>query len=409
MKLSEFDYKYPDELIATHPLPDRDASRMMVLNRVGEEIRHSHIKDIPNFLKKGDLLVINNTRVFPARLVGKKESGGYFEILLLKECEIPPHPPLQKGGRGGFWRCITNQTKTSKPGLKILFGDQLVGTIISREGEELIIEFNKPELIEDVGLPPVPPYIRARRSVAQDFSPANTSRSKDLRYTSDDNARYQTIYARHTGSAAAPTAGLHFTEKLLKRIKDAGVDVASVTLHVGLDTFSPVREENILKHKIHGEEYSVPDETIAAIERIKSTGGRVIAVGTTSVRALESLYSPLLCKEGLGEVDEISTPSGSPLQRGRKGVTNLFIYPSATKTLADGLKSSASGITTLFISPGYKFRIVDAILTNFHQPRSTLLMLVSAFAGREFILRAYEEAIEKRYRLFSYGDCMLIL
>jgi S-adenosylmethionine:tRNA ribosyltransferase-isomerase len=236
-----------------------------------------------------------------------------------------------------------------------LFGDGLAGTIVSRDGDELVIEFNKPELIEDVGLPPVPPYIRARRSAAAE--PAVTGVL--------DKDRYQTIYARHTGSAAAPTAGLHFTERLLKEIISAGADIAHVTLHVGLDTFSPVRTEDILKHKMHGEGYFVPDDTVAAIERTRSNGGRVIAVGTTSVRALES---------------------HPPLKKGGRG-----------------------GFTELFITPGYKFRVVDVILTNFHQPRSTLLMLVSAFAGREFILRAYKEAIKERYRLFSYGDCMLIM
>ena len=388
MKLSEFDYNYPDELIATHPLKDRDASKMMVLDRAGEKVNHSHIKDITNFLKKGDLLVINNTRVFPARLVGKKGSGGGVEILLLKQ---DASPPFVKGGKGGFWRCITNQTAKLKVGARLLFDKGLVAILAARDGEELIVEFNKPELIEDVGLPPVPPYIRARRChcefracrgtkqspadsyVAQDFSPATAGRSKDLRYTPDDKTRYQTIYARHTGSAAAPTAGLHFTEELLRRIKDVGADVANITLHVGLDTFSPVREEDILKHKIHGEEYFVPDETVAAIERAKSSGGRVVAVGTTSVRALESLYSNKI-------------PLPPPLKKGGRG-----------------------GFTNLFITPGYKFRVVDAMLTNFHQPKSTLLMLVSAFAGREFILRAYEEAIKSCYRLFSYGDCMLIL
>lgn len=347
MKLSDFDYQYPEELIATHPLPSRDASRMLVVNRSNKSLIHSNISGLPQVLKKNDLLVINNTRVFPARLVGKKESGGHLEILLLKMAS-------ENQRVGARWRCITNQTKASNPGLKIAFDDGLVGIILSRDGNELIIEFNKPELIEKVGLPPLPPYIRAARKIA---------RSQDREIENiPDKKRYQTIYAKESGSSAAPTAGLHFTKGLLDEIRAAGGSIASVTLHVGLDTFSPVRVENIEEHKMHGEEFFVPQETVEAIETAKKEEGRVIAVGTTSVRALESFYS-----------------------------------------------SSTSLNTDLFIYQGYKFRIVDAMLTNFHQPKSTLLMLVSAFAGREFILKAYNEAIRERYRLFSYGDCMLII
>lgn len=347
MKLSDFSYKFPDELIATEPLKDRDASRMMVVNRNEGSFKHSFVRELPSYLKKDDVVVINDTRVFPARLIGKKESGGYFEILLLSQ-QVD-----RSLSRQVKWRCITNQTKTSKPGLKILFGDKLEGKIISREGDELIIEFNEPELIEKVGLPPVPPYIRAARGKGKDIAPS-------------DVKRYQTVYARETGSAAAPTAGLHFTEKLLDEIKAVGVKLAHVTLHVGLDTFSPVRVDNIEEHKMHGEEYFVPEKTIKAIEEAKSHGGRVIAIGTTSVRALESHYS--------GER------------------TSVRAYER----------------TNLFITPGYKFRVVDAILTNFHQPESTLIMMISAFAGREFVMKAYKEAIAQKYRLFSYGDCMLI-
>ncbi len=314
MKLSDFSYEFPDELIATEPLKDRDASRMMVVDRTNGSLAHSFVREFPSFLRRGDVVVINDTRVFPARLIGKKESGGYFEILLLRKGVISPGPSLErrgglpppflKGGEGGFgrkWKCITNQTKTSKPGLKILFGDELVGTIVARENDELIIEFNKPELIENVGLPPVPPYIRKMRGEGRREKEEGRGKklpsSFSLLPSSSDKERYQTIYARETGSAAAPTAGLHFTDDLLKRIGDAGAEIAKVTLHVGLDTFSPVRVKNIEDHKMHGEEYSVPQETIDIIADAKKNGGRVIAIGTTSVRALESY-------EGRGTKDE---------------------------------------------------------------------------------------------------------
>ncbi|PIR17865.1 MAG: tRNA preQ1(34) S-adenosylmethionine ribosyltransferase-isomerase QueA [Deltaproteobacteria bacterium CG11_big_fil_rev_8_21_14_0_20_49_13] len=364
MKLSDFSYEFPEGLIATEPMKDRDASRMMVVNRSCGTFEHSFVHELPSFLKRGDVLVVNDTRVFPARLIGKKESGGYFEILLLRPQTIDNRPKR--------WRCITNQTKTARPGLKILFGDELVGTFVAREGEELIIEFNDPELIERVGLPPVPPYIRKMRD--------NSPLLKDG-VGAVDKERYQTIYAMESGSAAAPTAGLHFTDDLLKKIESLGVKLAKITLHVGLDTFSPVRVENIEEHKMHGEEYFVPEETVMVIENAKKEGGRVIAIGTTGVRALESAC-PLLCKEERGDVDVY--PTQPPLTKGRS-------------------------VTNLFITPGYKFRVIDAIFTNFHQPESTLLMMVSAFAGRRLIMKAYKEAIAQRYRLFSYGDSMFIL
>jgi S-adenosylmethionine:tRNA ribosyltransferase-isomerase len=367
MKLSDFDYTFSEELIATHPTPARDDSRMMVVNRSEQSVKHSSIRDFPLFLRKDDCVVINDTRVFSARLMGKKESGGKIEILLLREKSsvIPAKAGIQNSLKlldprlrvddKCVWRCITNQTKASKTGQKIIFDDGLIGTIISRDGDELLIEFNKPELIEKVGLPPLPPYILKARSRKQETGGMN------------DKQRYQTIYAKHTGSAAAPTAGLHLTDKLLQKIKETGAKIATVTLHVGLDTFSPVRVDNIEDHKMHGEEYFVPEETVKSIEKARQNGGRVIAVGTTTVRALES------------------------------GVSD------------SGLITDHKPLTThLFIIPGYKFRIVDCILTNFHQPKSTLLMMVAAFAGRKFILNAYNEAISQKYRLFSYGDCMLI-
>ncbi|MBI2092486.1 MAG: S-adenosylmethionine:tRNA ribosyltransferase-isomerase, partial [Deltaproteobacteria bacterium] len=269
------------------------------------------------------------------------------------------------------WKCITNQTKASKAGQKIIFGDELIGTIISRESDELLVEFNKPELIEKAGLPPLPPYILKKRGKMGRGGDGEMGRWPD-------RDRYQTIYAKHAGSAAAPTAGLHFTDKLLQKIKKAGAKIATVTLHVGLDTFSPVRSENIEDHKMHGEEYFIPEETVKTIEECRQNNGRVIAVGTTTVRALESF------------------------------ALNQFYEGDCHAEALKGLSARLAMTTNLFIAPGYKFRIADAILTNFHQPKSTLLMMVSAFAGRKFILDAYNEAISQKYRLFSYGDCMLM-
>lgn len=352
MKLSDFNYDFPEELIATEPLPERDASRMMVMRRSDGSIVHSKVRDLPGFLAQGDIVVMNNTKVFPARLVGRKESGGYYEVLLLE----------MAGGRGQGkeWKCITDQTRTSRPGLRIIFKEGLVGTIKAREGEQLVIEFNDPSLIEKAGLPPVPPYIRKMRKNGKGACGE----------AAVDKERYQTVYARENGSSAAPTAGLHFTERLLKKIEEAGARIVYVTLHVGIDTFSPVRVENIEEHRMHGEEYSVPEETMKAVEGAKANGGRVIAVGTTSVRALESFFSQL---------------------------------PRPGMYAPERLR------TELFIAPGYEFRVVDAIFTNFHQPESTLLMMVSAFAGREHVMKAYHEAISQKYRLFSYGDSMLIV
>ena len=348
MQVSDFDFQYPEELIAQYPLPERDLSRMMVLDRTTGKILHKTFRNFPEFLQKGDVLVINDSRVFPARLIGRKETGGKIEILLLNGKSV--------------WKCITNQTKTSKPGLKIKFGDELIGKIIGREGDELLIEFNKPELIKDVGLPPLPPYIRAARQ-------KNRRSEVRCQKSEEDTERYQTIYAKKIGSAAAPTAGFHFTAGLLAKIKDMGVVTAKVTLHVGLDTFSPVRAEDIEEHKMHGEEYFISGKSAEKIIAAKKEGRRIIAVGTTSVRALESFFN---------------------LPQHQR--TNALTHQR----------------TDLFITPSYKFHIVDAILTNFHQPKSSLVMLVSAFAGRESIMNAYSEAIRLKYRLFSYGDCMFI-
>jgi S-adenosylmethionine:tRNA ribosyltransferase-isomerase len=374
MQLSDFDFEYPENLIATHPLSDRDASRMMVLGRKDGSIVHSAVREFPKFLKKGDVVVVNDTKVFPARLVGKKQSGGMVEILLLKRT---PSPMGGGQGRGGL-RCITNQTARLKIGTKITFPEGLVASVVAREGEELVVEFNKPELIEQVGLPPLPPYIRAARAAC------HCERGERAKQSLDDHTRYQTVYASKQGSSAAPTAGLHFTDRLLGEIKSCGVDIVPVTLHVGLDTFRPVREEDITRHRMHGEEYFIPGGTIEAIRATKESGGRVVAIGTTTVRALES--------------DGMSFPRRreSPVQ------------PWDPRFRGDDKPRGDDKITDIFIYPGYKFKVVDAMLTNFHQPKSTLIMMVSAFAGRENILRAYKEAVAKGYRLFSYGDCMFI-
>lgn len=338
MKLTDFDYQYPEELVAQHPLERRDASKMMVLDRARGTNHHSNISKLPDFLKEGDLLVVNNSKVFPARLFGEKPTGGKVEVLLLES----------KDAEKATWSCITTKTARLKDGVELKFSDDLTGRIV----EKGLIRFSGDlDKILKVGIPPLPPYIKREQ--------LDPSREEDIR-------RYQTVYASNTGSAAAPTAGLHFTDKLLAAIKDRGVDIAHVTLHVGLDTFSPVRVDTIEDHEIHGEHFSITASTADAINRAKKDGRRVIAVGTTSVRTLES-------------------------------------------ATIDGEIRTLDGYSKLFIYPGYHFQVVDAMLTNFHQPCSTLIMLVSAFAGRERIMDAYREAIEKKYRLFSYGDCMLIV
>lgn len=343
MKLSDFDYKYPEDLVAQRPLPKRDQSRMLVADRKSGKLTHSIIIHLPDFLKAGDLLVVNNSKVFPARLFGKKESGSKIEFLLLED--------LGKNR----WRAISNRKKRLKENDKIVFGPKLCALVMENREDDIIIGFESPnnilEEIEKTGLPPLPPYIKRKGAGS---------------YTAEDRERYQTIYAKHTGSAAAPTAGFHLTDKIIKECRSKGVCLAEVTLHVGLDTFSPVRSEEIEKHKMHGENFLIPDETIKAIQETKQNGGKIIAVGTTTVRALESFWAN------------------------------------------DRIPETGSRRTELFIYPGYKFRVVDQILTNFHQPKSTLIIMISAFAGREFVLNAYAEAIKNRYRLFSYGDSMFI-
>ena len=340
MKLEEFDYNLPEELIAQVPIAKRDESRLMVLHRDSKRIEHKTFKDIIDYLRPGDCLVRNNTKVIPARLYGKKETGANVEFVLLNQIE------------GDIWESIVRPGNKLKPGTKVEFGDGLLkATILDiMDGGTRKVEFEYEgifnEILDEIGLMPLPPYIH------------ESLKEKD---------RYQTVYAKYDGSAAAPTAGLHFTPELLKRIEEKGVKIANVTLHVGIGTFRPVKEENIEEHKMHTEHFYIKQEDVDKINETKKSGGRVIAVGTTSCRVLETIASE---KTGLVEATE--------------GDTGIYIYP------------------------GYKFKCIDGLITNFHLPKSTLLMLVSALAGREFVLDAYNEAVKEKYRFFSFGDAMLI-
>ena len=339
MLLSDFDYNLPEELIAQTPCVERDHSRLMVLNRESKSIKHEHFYDIKKYLKKGDTLVFNDTKVMPARLIGHRaKTGGKVEVFLLRRVE------------GDKWEALVKPGKKAQLGNIIEFSDELSCEVLDHtDFGGRIVEFKYKGIFEEIldrlGETPLPPYIHEKL---------------------DDKNRYQTVYARENGSAAAPTAGLHFTKELLEEIKAMGVNLAFVTLHVGLGTFRPVNVENITEHKMHKEFYHVEKEAVDIINKTKQNGGRVIAVGTTSIRTLES----------------------------------------AAKD--DGTISPVAGETGIFIYPGYKFKLVDAIITNFHLPKSTLIMLISAFAGREYVLSAYEEAVREKYRFFSFGDAMFI-
>ncbi|MDQ2085226.1 tRNA preQ1(34) S-adenosylmethionine ribosyltransferase-isomerase QueA [Herbivorax sp. ANBcel31] len=340
MKVNDFYYDLPQELIAQEPSGDRQLSRMIVLDKETGNIEHKVFKDIIQYLNRGDCLVLNNTRVIPARLIGEKEdTGGKIEFVLLKKID------------GDVWEVILKPGRKAKPKARFVFGDGILKAEvleILEEGNRLVrFEYDGvfEEILDRVGIVPLPPYI-----------------TKKL----DDSERYQTVYSKHKGSAAAPTAGLHFTKELLDEVKDKGVEIAFVTLHVGLGTFRPVKVENIKEHKMHNEFYWINEEDCDKINRAKKNGNKVISVGTTSSRVLETVG------------DE------------------------------SGMVNSQSGWTDIYIYPGYKFKVVDALITNFHLPGSTLIMLVSALAGREKILRAYEEAVKERYRFFSFGDAMFI-
>ncbi|MBU0573156.1 MAG: tRNA preQ1(34) S-adenosylmethionine ribosyltransferase-isomerase QueA [Candidatus Margulisbacteria bacterium] len=357
MKTSDFDFDFPQDLIAHCPAKKRDASRLMVLDMASGKTQHRKFSDIVNYLHKGDLLVLNDTRVISANLVGVKE-GGTARIEVLLADRIGPQQ----------WRCMVKPGKRLKVGGRVVFGGgKLIGTVMAKEesGEQIISFSCKgkiEKIIKKLGETPLPPYIKK-------LTPAPSLRKRGEQ---ERARRYQTVYAKKEGASAAPTAGLHFTQGLLKKIKAKGVKIAYITLHTGLATFKPVYANDLRDHKMHEESYSIPLTTINAIKKAR----RVVAVGTTVVRALES----------------VAATFRSPQKNG-------------------GLKASATdlkGKTNLFIYPGYKFKVVDAMITNFHFPRSTLVMMVSAFAGKDKIEKAYKEAFSKKYRLFSFGDAMFI-
>ena len=341
MRRQDFYYELPEELIAQDPLEDRSSSRLLVLDKESGVVSHHVFREITGYLREGDCLVINDTKVIPARLIGSREgTNAKIEILLLKRRE------------NSIWETLVKPGKKAKIGTKIHFGDGiLTGEVVDvvEEGNRLIqftYEGIFEEILDQLGQMPLPPYIT---------------------HQLEDKNRYQTVYAAHTGSAAAPTAGLHFTPELLKNIEERGVDIAKVTLHVGLGTFRPVKVDEITDHHMHSEFYQIDEEAAAKINRAKENGKRVICVGTTSCRTVESA------------ADE------------------------------KGRLRACSGWTEIFIYPGYRFKVLDCLITNFHLPESTLIMLVSALAGRENVLAAYEEAVKERYRFFSFGDAMLVI
>lgn len=341
MLKSDFYFELPQELIAQDPLEERSSSRLLVLDKHTGAVSHHVFREVADFLKPGDCLVLNDTKVIPARLLGEREgTGAHVELLLLKRRS------------GDVWETLVRPGKKCRPGTKLTFGDGLLKAEVLETVEEgnRLVRFSYEGIFEEVldrlGEMPLPPYITHKLQ---------------------DKNRYQTVYARYEGSAAAPTAGLHFTKELLGQLEEKGIKIAYVTLHVGLGTFRPVKEENVLEHHMHSEHFQVSPETAELINSVKAAGGRVVCVGTTSCRTIESA------------ADE------------------------------SGKVRPCSGDTDIFIYPGYRFKVLDALITNFHLPESTLIMLVSALAGRENVLRAYEEAVRERYRFFSFGDAMLVL
>lgn len=341
MKKSDFTYNLPEELIAQHPAEKRDMSRLLVLDSKTGNIKHKHFYDILEYLQKGDCLVINDTRVIPARLLGQRvDTGGKMEFVLLKK------------HKGDDWEVLVKPGRRALPGRKFTFGNgQLEAEILDIvDGGNRIVRFKYDgifeEVLDEVGIVPLPPYITEK--------PADTE-------------RYQTVYSKNRGSSAAPTAGLHFTDELLEKIEEKGITIAKVTLHVGLGTFRPVKAENILDHVMHSEYYEINEENAEIINEAKKNGGHIISVGTTSTRVVESVAND------------------------------------------SGFLKASTGETDIFIFPGYKFKAIDALITNFHLPESTLLMLVSALAGQDNILNAYKEAVNEKYRFFSFGDAMFIM
>ena len=339
MNKSDFDFYLPEELIAQTPLEKRDNSRLLHLDKNTGKIEHKHFYDIKQYVHPGDCLVLNDSRVLPARLIGTRPTGGAVELVLLKDLG------------DNCWECLSRPGRKTKPGQELIFGNGELTAVVQdlTQGGNRIVKFNYKgiflEILERLGKMPLPPYIK-----------------EELQ----DSERYQTVYSKELGSAAAPTAGLHFTKELLSEIEDMGVSICCVTLHVGLGTFRPVKAENIEDHDMHSEFCIIPEDTAKTVNDTKKAGGRVIAVGTTSCRTLESF------------------------------------------TTDDGVLQATSGWTNIFIYPGYKFKCIDALITNFHLPESTLIMLVSALAGRECILNAYKTAVIEKYRFFSFGDAMFI-
>ncbi|WP_321392068.1 tRNA preQ1(34) S-adenosylmethionine ribosyltransferase-isomerase QueA [uncultured Desulfuromusa sp.] len=345
MQLTDFDFLLPDELIAQVPAAQRDASRLLCLDRKSATVESKQFVDILNYFQPGDVLVVNDTKVIPARLLGQKQTGGKVEIFLVRK--VPGATTTNE------WLCLTKSSKSLRVGTTVDFSPEFSAEVLGEmEAPYRLVRFHCPgdfmQMVEKVGHLPLPPYIKRDDS-------------------QEDRSRYQTVFACEEGAVAAPTAGLHFTTEILQQLIAAGVEIVNLTLHVGLGTFLPVRVDDICQHKMHAELYSIPDATAQAVNSAHKDGRRVFALGTTSARALETAATDV------------------------------------------GALQSGAGESEIFIYPGYQFKIVDALITNFHLPKSTLLMLVSAFAGREFILSAYRQAVIERFRFFSYGDCMLIL
>jgi len=343
MQLNDFDYDLPADLIAQQPATQRDSSRLLVLDRPNASLTDQTFPQIVDYFQHGDVLIVNDTRVIPARLLGKKPSGGRVELLLVR----------QDGDAASCWQAMTRSSKPLRAGTRLSFGGLLEAEMLDDGGQQLrrvrlSWQGDLHEVLETVGKLPLPPYIQREVELA-------------------DRERYQTVFARHAGSIAAPTAGLHFTPEILQELDAKGVTRSSVTLHVGPGTFLPVRVENLADHRMHSERYEISPQLAATVNQARAEGRRIVAVGTTTTRALEAACD------------------------------------------SEGGLRPGSAETDLFITPGYKFRVVDALITNFHLPCSTLLMLVAAFAGREQVLKAYQHAVQKRYRFFSYGDCMLIV
>ena len=348
MNVAEFDFSLPDTAIAQRPAEPRDASRLLVAGRFAGEPRHLQFRDLPTLLRAGDLVVLNDTRVVPARLLGRRATGGRFEVLVIE--------PAEAAAGDGVWRCLGGGSRKPEVGESITFGEGLTGRMVGREGELFLIRLDAagapiPEALERAGRMPLPPYIRRRPEDGLEPS---------------DRRSYQTVFARHDGSIAAPTAGLHFTPELLNGLRGAGVEIAQITLHVGIGTFRPVRVERVEDHPLVPERYVLGEDCARAVAQARRRGARVIAVGTTVVRTLETCAAD------------------------------------------DGTVVPGRGASGLFVVPGFRFRVVDGLITNFHLPRSTLLMLVAAFAGRERVLALYREALQRGYRFYSYGDAMFL-